>query len=150
MVKENRRKTRISQGQRRVSHWSGIWQCIWDSIVFLQLFDQRSKHVKDSEKKYWLQLSSACMNEESMAEDENGDKYIKRHPPNWRSASMSTCRRVVVAVGFCKQEQMLMSISPQTVALMLPNSVLPRQWMGKLMPQLFVSSGHPCIAACFV
>ena len=64
-------------------------------IFFIQFFDQRSQYVKDTEKKYRLQLSSACMSEESTAEDKNGDKCIQRHPPQWRSAGMS---KVAVAI----------------------------------------------------
>lgn len=51
-----------------------------------QLYDARAKVVKPCEQKYWHQLSFTCMSEEESAtEDENNDKYIIRHSPNWRS-----------------------------------------------------------------
>ena len=49
-----------------------------------QLYDARAKVVKPCEQKYWHQLSFTCMSEEESAtEDENNDKYIIRHSPNW-------------------------------------------------------------------
>ena len=68
------------------------WGCTWDyhhnSLAFScqQLYEKRGKYVRETERRYWSVLSSSFMSEESAVEDENGEKIIKRHPPQWRSA----------------------------------------------------------------
>ena len=50
----------------------------------LKLLDRRKKHAKTAELKYWDELGPEYMSEESTVE-EDGDVFIKKHTPIWRS-----------------------------------------------------------------
>lgn len=63
-----------------------IYVYIIDLLFTLQLFDLRAKVIRETEKKFWKQLTFSCMSEEdSASEDENHNRYIVRHSPSWRS-----------------------------------------------------------------
>ena len=98
IVLKNKRKSKITQGQRRVYHLAYMHPY---SMINMQLYDARSKFVKPCEEKYWHKLSFTCMSEEESAtKDENNDKYIIRHSPNWRSAGKELfCLNTTVVIS---------------------------------------------------
>lgn len=66
--------------------------------TYLKLLERRKKHAKTTELKYWDQLGPEYMSEESTVEDE-GDVFIKKHTPVWRSDGKSSILSLICSHG---------------------------------------------------
>lgn len=54
----------------------------------MQLYDKRSKVVKEPERTFWSKIDASYMTEESDYETVEGEKFVRRHSLTWRSDGM--------------------------------------------------------------
>ena len=61
-------------------------QCFYYILSYIvQLYDKRSKVVKESERAFWRKQDASYMTEESDYETAEGESFVRRHSLSWRS-----------------------------------------------------------------
>ena len=89
-VQINKKNTARRSLQRQVcmstdNHARSQYVHLYVYVLPLQLYDRRSKYLKENELRRWKEINFQCMSEESAHEDENGDRFMMRHSHSWRS-----------------------------------------------------------------
>lgn len=54
------------------------------SLLFIQKYERRGRHVQNSEREKWNDITPAMMSEE----EDIGDNTFKIHKPQWRSCEL--------------------------------------------------------------